>query len=199
MNMENDRAYDDFDWAGLESAAVEHILRAVRQVRQGHAAERMYGAIVHEFYGDGTQVSWPLVSIGTDESLARVVEGYRQKHPGQGWDWSGMLRWSGSDLEYVVEAGDVEKSWARSLQEYATRQPDAAWFDVYNRFLRSFPSAVRHADALLRAAGEVDEDFIAVAMDEEGTLVPLSVSRSVLHAHFPDHLCETMPEDPPLN
>lgn len=77
---------------------------------------------------------------------------------------------------------------ARSLQEYAARQPGAAWFGLCDRFLGTCPSAVRRDDGRRRAAVGVDADFIAVAMKAEGALVPLSASRSVLRTHFPNQL-----------
>lgn len=57
------------DGAAVEGAT-EHTLRAVRMVASENQEEHNYGAIVHQFYGDGTQMLWSLVTVVTEESLA---------------------------------------------------------------------------------------------------------------------------------
>ena len=167
-----------FDWAGLEQAAIDQVLTAVRLVRRTHPEEQIYGAIFHEFYGDGESLYWPCLTVGTEESLAKT----------SGGDSDEGLRWSGPDLVYTEEPGEVEEAWAQRCAELAAAAGRFAdWQKVYRRFERCFPKAAKRARAQLVAEGAVGRDFIAVAMDEAGELVPPSLTKAQLRTHFPEY------------
>ncbi|KJK03341.1 hypothetical protein UB43_02210 [Pseudomonas sp. 21] len=174
-----------FDWKALENAAVDHVVSAVRRIRQTHPDEAVYGAMFHEFYGDGSVLYWPMVTIGTEEVLARAAADYGD----DGED----LRWSGPDLsqcaeDHGFEPGDEQDQWATRCAEFAQATAEgsfSAWEAVHERFLHCFPRAARRARAQLLKEGLVDKRFIAVATDEAGDLVPLSLTRAQLLRHFP--------------
>lgn len=84
-----------------------------------------------------------------------------------------MLRWSGADLEHDVAGDGAEAEWAERFQQYAAAAGRAgAWEKAHCRFVRWFPVAVQRAHAVLRETGEVDDGFVAVAMDEEACSYP---------------------------
>jgi hypothetical protein len=172
------------DLAGIEAAATRFLVAAVRDVREQHPDEHVYGAVFHAFYGDGSTVAWPCVSVGTDESLAARAEHYATElgMPDQREE----LRWSGADLPYLVEPGEVEDRWAARAQVAAESVGSAdGWHRVYEEFLQAFPRAAVAAREELVGDGTVDEDFVAIAFDEAGELVPLSVTEAQLRLHFP--------------
>lgn len=174
-----------FDWKALEDAAVAHVVSAVRQVREAYPHETVYGAMFHEFYGDSSVIYWPMLTVGTEEALAQVAAAY-------GDDGEG-LRWSGPDLSHQVEShgfepDDVQDQWAAKCALFANTKANgsfSAWEAVYERFLHRFPRAAKRARAQLLQEGLVDKNFIAVATDEEGKLVPLSLTRAQLLKYFP--------------
>ena len=165
------------DLVGVETAATRFLVAAVRDVREQHPDEHVYGAVFHGFYGDGSMVAWPCVSVGTDESLAAVVQHYATDLGLS--DQSDDLRWSGADLPYLVEPGPVEEGWAARAQAAAAAAGWAdGWHRVYDEFLRAFPRAAVAAREELVGDQTVDENFIAIAFDEVGALVPLSVTEA---------------------
>lgn len=174
-----------FDWKALEDAAVAHVVIAVRQVREAYPHETVYGAMFHEFYGDGSVIYWPMVTVGTEEALSQVATAY-------GDDGEG-LRWSGPDLsqyaeDHGFEPGDEQDQWATQCADFAqatTKGSFSAWETVYERFLHCFPRAAKRARAQLLKEGLVDRHFIVVATDEAGDLIPLSLTRAQLLRHFP--------------
>ncbi|MDU4252385.1 DUF4303 domain-containing protein [Pseudomonas sp.] len=179
------RSEQKFDWKALEDAAVDHLVSAVRRIRQTHPHETVYGAMFHEFYGDGSVLYWPMVTVGTQEVLAQVAADYGD----DGED----LRWSGPDLsqyaeDHGFEPGEEQDRWATQCAEFAqatAKGSFSAWEEVYERFLHCFPRAARRARAQLLREGLVERRFIAVATDEAGDLVPLSLTRAQLLRHFP--------------
>jgi len=174
-----------FDWKALEDAAVDHLVSAVRQIRQTCPDETVYGAMFHEFYGDGLVLYWPMVTVGTEEVLAQAAADYA--------DAGEDLRWSGPDLsqhaeDHGFEPGAAQDRWATQCAEFAQAMAEgsfSAWEVVYERFLHCFPRAAKRARAQLLKEGMVDKRFIAVATDEAGELVPLSLTRAQLLRHFP--------------
>lgn len=174
-----------FDWKALEDTAVDHVVSAVRRIRQTHPDETVYGAMFHEFYGDGSVLYWPMVTVGTEEALARVAADYDDDGEG--------LRWSGPDLsqyaeDHGFEPSDKQDQWATQCAGFAqatAKGSFGAWEVVYERFLHCFPRAAKRARAQLLKEGLVDKHFIAVATDEAGDLVPLSLTRAQLLRHFP--------------
>ncbi|MBB4863132.1 hypothetical protein HNP46_001979 [Pseudomonas nitritireducens] len=178
-------AKQKFDWKALEDAAVEQVVNAVRRIRQSHPEETVYGAMLHEFYGDGSVLYWPMLTVATEQVLAQVAADYG--------DDGENLRWSGPDLsqcaeDHGFEPGDEQDQWATQCAEFAQATAEgsfSAWEAVYERFLHCFPRAARRARAQLLREGLVDKHFIAVATDEAGDLVPLSLTRAQLLRHFP--------------
>lgn len=172
-----------FDWKGVEQAAVDQVVAAVRAVRASHPEERIYGAMFHEFYGDGERLYWPSLTVGTEETLAATVARY-----GDSDDDVHGLRWSGPDLVHTCEPGEIEDAWASRCADVASAaRKFAGWGKVYHRFERCFPKAAKKARAQLIREGIVGRDFIAVAMDEAGDLVPLSLTPAQLSRHFPEY------------
>ena len=194
------RDTEKFDWQGVESAAVAQIVTAVRRVRAEYPDEHVYGAMFHEFYGDGSVIDWPRLSVGTEETLAQVLAESQARYAEEGSDvGEGLehtLRWSGPDLEMVsggpgtrlAEAGEIENAWAERCQTVASAAGGfAAWEKVYDRFLRIFPRAAKRARTELLREGVVGKDFIAIAADEAGELIPLSLTKTQLSRHFPEY------------
>jgi hypothetical protein len=123
---------------------------AVRAVRAARPTEHVYGAVFHAFYGDGTMLAWPCVSVGTDETLAAVAERYATEHGMP--DQAETLRWSGADLPDLVEPGAVEDACADHVQRIAGATGGFdRWDAVYQRFLHVFPVAAVAARAALLA------------------------------------------------
>lgn len=178
-----------FDWQGLEAVAVAQVVESVRFVRQQHPQEDIYGAMFHEFYGDGETIYWPTLTVGTEAGLTEAVADYRQ-HADEGDEaLRDSLRWSGPDLgKYAFEANEIQEAWAARCQEFASAQGGFdAWHKIFQRFLRQFPKAARKARAVLVANKIVTRDFIAIAADEAGELIPLSLTKAQVLRHFPEY------------
>lgn len=159
----------NFDWSSIEEAAVQQVIHAVLDVREKFAEQNIYAAVVHEFYGDGSAIYWPMVSIGTEETLERAE-----------------LRFSGPDLVHCFEPDDVLQETADKVQAHAAAQGSFEnWSAVYERFLLCFPAASRLAREQLIATGVVKDQFIVFADDEEQKLLTLSLSKEQICAHFP--------------
>lgn len=173
------------DGKAIEAAAAAQLVRAVRTVRERHPDHTVYGAMFHEFYGDGSTIAWPMVTVGTEESLAGVVAKYADRH-GESDDLVASLRWSGPDLEHGFDPDDDDQALADVLRAEAGPGFER-WERLYERFLRCFPRAAKAARKQLLADGVVTEDFIAIADDEGGELVPLSLTKAQVLAHFPEY------------
>ncbi len=175
------------NWREIEEAAAGQIVSAVRAVREEHPDESVYGAMFHEFYGDGSVIYWPMVTVGTEESLAEVVTGYAARH-GQEDDLESSLRWSGPDLAHGNDPGDSEQALADSVHAAGSSTGEFTdWERAYDRFLRCFPKAAQLARKQLIAEKLVGKEFIAIAEDEAGELVPLSLTKAQLLEHFPQY------------
>jgi|GEM_PF-552538 len=182
-----------FDWKGMENAATAQLVAVVRRARAEYPDEHIYGAMFHEFHGDGDVIYWPCLTVGTEEMLARVLAAAKAGYA-KGRDSAELehaLRWSGPDLDSVrpmIEAGEAEGAWAQRCQTAAAAAGGfAAWEKVYNRFLRTFPRAAKRVRTELVREGVVGKDFIAIADDEEGELIPLSLTKAQLSRHFPEY------------
>lgn len=164
-------------WRAIEDAAVEQVMDAVRAVLAGAPEERVYGVMFHEFYGDGTYLYWPCVTVGTDESLLAASDGEADED----------LRWSGPDLVHTFEPNATASALAeRVAADAASRGSFDAWELVYDRFLRCFPRAAKRARRRLIDEGLAGRHVIVVAMDEDGDLIPLSLTKAQLRRHFPE-------------
>jgi len=172
------------NWRRIEKAAAAQIVSAVRAVRAQHPGEHVYGAIFFGFYGDGETIAWPGVAVGTVESLAEVLAQYEAN----GFQREGLdadLRWSGPDLTHTIDPSSAEQALAEVVQSVASRSGDFdEWERVYERFLLCFPAAAQRARKKLFATKMVDEEFLAIAFDEGGDLVPLSLTGAQLARHF---------------
>ncbi|MDO5083682.1 MAG: DUF4303 domain-containing protein [Arachnia propionica] len=176
------------DLGSVERAAVEQVLREVRRVRLEHPDERIYAAMFHVFYGDGEDIYWPCLSVGTEESLKTVEARYLERDPD---DDVSSLRFSGADLPYMVEATEAEMAVAEGVNEYGlSLGGEDAWDEVYQQFLEVFPRAARKARKVAIDEGLVGEEFIVVALDEAMELVPASVTKKQLAQHFPELVAE---------
>lgn len=175
------------DWREIERAAAAQIVSAVRDVRDNHPDETIYGAIFHEFYGDGTNIYWPMITVGTEESLSQVIAAYIAGH-GADVSLETSLRWSGPDLKHSFDPGNSEQALANSVQTAASSSGAFKdWERFYDRFVRSFPKAARLARKQLVAEKLVGKEFIAIADDETTDLVVLSLTKSQLLKHFPQY------------
>lgn len=169
----------NINWREIEEAATEQLVQAVREVREESPDETIYGAVFHEFYGDGESISWPMVAVGTEETLAEMVDD---------GDDEASLRWSGPDFEYNVDPTDQLDELASRVEKAAAASGDFdKWERVYERFQKCFPKAAKLARKQLVAEKAVGKAFIAVAMDEAEELVPLSLTKAQLRKHFPHH------------
>lgn len=174
-----------FDWAAVERAAVEHVVSAVRSVRESFPDEHIYGVMFHEFYGDGTSLSWPLVTVGTEESLVAALPDDDNEPAAEA---RAGLRWSGADLEHTFDPGPAQQDWGQRCQRFAAQTTtDADWERIYDRFLRCFPAAAKRAGRQLIGAGVVTPQFVVVAADEVGELIVRSLTRKQLGTHFPQY------------
>ena len=182
-----------FDWGGLKQAAQAQIERVVREVAQERPDDPIYGAIFHNFYADGTVLRWPSLAVGTDQTLAEVLLSYGPEFAGQ--DSATALRWSGADLTLgELAPGNGEDTWAEAtLAEANRRGTDAHWDRTYARYERTFAAAAKAARTALVKDGIVGREFLAIAMDETMTLVPLSLTPTQLRTHFPDLGTATSP------
>ncbi|KIP53541.1 DUF4303 domain-containing protein [Leucobacter komagatae] len=182
------------DTQALVTAAAAQLVEAVRSVRAEHPGETIYGAMFHEFYGDGTVIYWPMVTVGTEESLAEVVASYTEQYGAEdhGTELHGTepgladsLRWSGPDLAHSFEPSPELQALADGVQVSAGS--GAKWEGHYERWLRCFPKAAKLARKELVAEGIVPKSFVAVAADEAGELIPLSLTKSQLVENFPEY------------
>lgn len=174
----------------VEQTALAFILDSVREIAKQHPTESIYGAMFHCFYGDGTYIYYPPLSVGTEELLEKVVQGYRQNGSlNSVEELTASLRWSGADLsEYMFEATETLEDLAECVTEFASEQEaEKDWAKVYNDFLLCFPRACKKATTALRNEGIVADNFLAVATDDEGLLIPLSMSRESFEKHFPEY------------
>lgn len=172
------------EWESVEQAAVEQVLREVRRVRAEHPDERIYAAMFHAFYGDGTYTVWPSLSVGTEESLRRVEARYVEG--GYSGDLA-SLRFSGADLPYMTDPAEAEEVLADEVNQYGLSLGDfEAWSGVYQQFLEVFPRAARKARKAAIDEGLVGEEFIVVALDEAMELVPACLTREQSERHFPE-------------
>lgn len=178
-----------FDWQKLEDAAVAMMIAAVRDVREQHPQEQLYGATFHAFYGDGTVIYWPCIAVGTEESLARCVARYQDNGDATPTEaLAADLRWSSADLPYNVEPDEALEGLALDCCEFGSREGKfSIWEKTYARFMRLFPKAAKKARQQLVRDGLVDKGFIIIADDEAGELIPLSLTRAQLLRHFPHY------------
>lgn len=176
-----------FDWAGLEAAAIHSMVNAVRTIHEKYPHECLYGAMFHAFYGDGSVIYWPTIAVGSEESLAQIVQEYQRRgHDEPADELSHSLRWSGADLPHSIEAEDEQDAWAQACCDFASVEGTySAWEKIYDRYMHIFPVAAKKAREQLVLAGIVDADFIAVTMDEAEDLVPLSLTDEQVSRHFP--------------
>lgn len=177
-----------FDWRGLEATAVNSMVSAVRTVREHHPDEQLYGAIFHAFYGDGEQIYWPCIAVGTQESLAQKVAYYQQElgYTTPVDELNDDLRWSGADLPYCQDSDEEGQRWADACQSFAALAGTFCdWETHYNRFLHIFPKAAKKARKQLMDDGIVGKHFIAIAADEAEELIPLSLTKAQISRHFP--------------
>ena len=96
------------DWQSIENLAYQIIVDAVHSIRRQHPRQTVYAAIFHNFYCDNTYLSFPSLSVGTEELLARVVEKYQNEYGSaeSRAELEQSLRWSGADLaEYLFDSG----------------------------------------------------------------------------------------------
>ena len=181
------------DWQGLEETATAQVVAAVREARFAFPDEHIYGAMFHEFYGDGTVMYWPLLTVGTEEALKLILDkaltGWAEDRGEDAADLEHSLRWSGPDLNAVrdpVQPGEVEEEWVRRCQAASDGKGFDAWQKIYMRFLRVFPHAAKRARTLLVDEGIVGKDFIVIADDEDGDLIPLCLTKSQVSRFFPE-------------
>ena len=171
-------ASDAFDWIALETHIRDRMLDEVRTYRVQHPSARIYGAAFHIFYGEtGGVIYWPAFGIATDEDLVEI-----SAEPGFTPD---DLRWSPADWTAQVDPSGDDQAWAARAQ-LAAIGDDEHWDAVYDRFLRAFPAAAKDARRMLIADGTVEDTFIAIAMDLEWELIPLSLTPDQLREHFPE-------------
>ena len=71
---------EGFDWAAVVDAAVAQAVSAVKAVLAEHPDEHMYGAMFHEFYGDGDVTNWPVLTVGTEETLATTASAFLKEY-----------------------------------------------------------------------------------------------------------------------
>lgn len=175
----------NIDWREIEDAATEQLVSAVREVREQHPEETVYGAMFHEFYGDGSSTAWPTVAVGTEETLAEAVDEHRGRN-GESDDAESSFRWSGPDLAHAFDPADALQELADAVQAVASSSGDfEKWERVYDRFLRCFPKAAKAARKQLVTDKAVGREFIAIAADEAEELVPLSLTKAQVRKHFP--------------
>ncbi|EOU9530443.1 DUF4303 domain-containing protein [Cronobacter dublinensis] len=182
-------AQQAFDWQSLEDTAVTMMVAAVRDVHQQHPQERLYGATFHAFYDDGTVIYWPCIAVGTEESLARRVAEYQaQGDTASTESLTESLRWSSADLPYNIEPDEHAERLALDCCDFAARDGTfSVWQKTCEHFMRRFPRAAKKARQQLIREGVVDKNFIIIAEDEAGELVPLSLTRAQLLRHFPHY------------
>lgn len=193
----------NFDWQKVEQLAFEYVVDCVTQIHQKHPNEKIYGAMFHCFYGDGENIYFPPVSVGTEELLAKVVDNYKQNpsHADETHEQlSKILRWSGADLaDYMFDKSELFDKCgqlAEQVAQYAketsgydfddddTEENFEKWDEIYQTFENCFPKACKRATQYLLTTNMVEPDFIAVAIDENLELVRLSLTKEQLAKHF---------------
>ncbi|ENB4455203.1 DUF4303 domain-containing protein [Escherichia albertii] len=176
-----------FDWQGMETAAINYMVASVKHVHQEHPREHIYGAMFHCFYGDGDVIDWPCLAIGTEECLASIVIDYQNDGFTQAVEeLTGDLRWSPADQKYNDEPNEECEQWANKCHEFAAiNRTFNAWEEVYEQFLHVFPKAAKKARLQLIREGVVDKNFIAIASDEAGDLISLSLTKKQILQYFP--------------
>ncbi|WP_249354726.1 DUF4303 domain-containing protein [Escherichia albertii] len=145
-----------FDWQGMETAAINYMVASVKHVHQEHPREHIYGAMFHCFYGDGDVIDWPCLAIGTEECLASIVIDYQNDGFTQAVEeLTGDLRWSPADQKYNDEPNEECEQWANKCHEFAAINGTFnAWEEVYEQFLHVFPKAAKKARLqLIREGG----------------------------------------------
>ena len=153
------------DWKALEDAATAQLIAAVRRVRADRPNDDVGPG--HQVGARPAQRPLPLAVL-----IRPGARGVGGRH----------------DPVYTRVPGEVESTAAEHVHaEAAERGGFAAWEEAYKRFLRVFPKAARRAREELIADGTVGPEFIAIADDEEGELIPLSLTDAQLSRHFPDH------------
>ena len=175
------------DWQSIENLAYQIIVDAVHSICRQHPHETVYAAIFHNFYCDNTHLYFPLLSVGTEELLARVVEKYQSEYDSaeSRARLKQSLHWSGADLaEYLFDSGAAGNAAAQSVQ--ATVYQETEWDNLYDRFRQCFPRACRRATEDLLRAKLVAPDFVAVACDEDEELIAPSLTPEQLQRHFPE-------------
>lgn len=194
----------DFDWQKVEQMAFEYVVDCVTQTHQLHPDEKIYGAMFHCFYGDGEEIYFPPVSVGTEELLAKVVDKYKQSpsYADESQEQlSKTLRWSGADLadymfdesELFDECSELAEQVAKYAKEVSgydvdddsTEENFEKWGEIYQAFENCFPVACRRATEYLLSTNMVTPEFIVVATDEKFELVPPSLTKEQLARHFP--------------
>lgn len=178
------------DWRGLRGEAKRQIIDAVEAVSSARPDARIYAAIVSEFSGEtGGVIAWPMVTIGTEETLADVVARYRDRGDDDP-ELERVLRWSAPDLAtddaLAFDPDEAQDAWAAQVEALAGRGDDDAWEATYRRYLEVFPAAAKDARRELIAAGVVGKGFLAVASDDDGELIPLSLTATQVERHFPE-------------
>ena len=178
-----------FDWKGMETAAINYMVASVKHIHQEHPCQHIYGAMFHCFYGDGDIIDWPCLAVGTEESLASIVTAYQKNGFTQNVEkLTQDLRWSPADHKYNDEPNEECEQWANECHEFAAINGTFdAWYEVYAQFLRVFPKAAKKARLQLLREGVVEKNFIAIASDEVGELIPLSLTKKQILQYFPQY------------
>lgn len=199
----------NFNFQKVEQLAFDYVIDCVTQIHQKHPDERIYTAMFHAFYGDGENIYFPPISVGTEELLQKIFDKYRQD---SSYDdesdekLKDSLRWSGADLaeymfddsglfvkcsDFAEEVGEYAKEFSGYDCDDGNDNPEiqakfAQWEKVYDEFLACFPKACKRATAYLLNTDMVERDFIAFANDEAMRLVKPSLTDEQLKKHFPD-------------
>lgn len=167
------------DWLALEDHIHSRMFDEVRTYRQRQPEQNVYSAAFHAFYGEtGGVIYWPALSLGTEAGLVEASAG-SSFSPDD-------LRWSPADWPVKVDPSADDEAWAARVQQAAVGDGDEEWEAVYDRFLRTFALAAKDVRRMLISRDIVDEAFLALAMDEEGQLIPLSLTAEQLRTHFPE-------------
>lgn len=167
------------DWLALEDHIHSRMFDEVRTYRQRQPEQNVYSAAFHAFYGEtGGVIYWPALSLGTEAGLVEASAG-SSFSPDD-------LRWSPADWPVKVDPSADDEAWAARVQQAAVGGGDEEWEAVCDRFLRTFALAAKDARRMLISSDVVDETFLALAIDEEWQLIPLSLTPEQLHAQFPE-------------
>lgn len=151
----------------------------MRACHDSAPTDQTYGAVFHTFYGEtGGVVAWPALAIGTEQDLDQITEGSTFS--------AADLRWSPADWTMQIDPTEADDAWAARVEAFACTKDDVHWEEVYSRFLRTFAAAAKTVRRRLVESGAVEKGFVAVAMDEEWALVPLSLTAAQVRTHFPE-------------